>query len=289
MAEHSSQTGQVKKVTLPSSIERVMWSKKLATAGGLVELDVFTLYIGNNSEIQIELSDGSGKTLGKYTERMAGSRFRAPIRVPAEAKEELFATVKLPKHGLQKKSESLRVVPPVQFSNVKWEKSEVQRGETLKLTAEVKGVPDGTDVTITVYEHDADGAHDQVTSFTAQIKNKKVDAEWEYEYHEDTDKIPSEEELHKSGKHYSPPEFFFRISIAGIAIDSGLIAFKDWIELELTEDGESVTDREYVLYCADGSERKGKLDRNGQARVEHLPPGPVRVDFAERPPTATEN
>jgi len=118
MAEHSSQTGQVKKVTLPSSIEQVMWSKKLATAGGLVELDVFTLYIGNNSEIQIELSDGSGKSLGKYTERMAGSRFRAPIRVPAEAKEELYATVKLPKHGLQKRSDSLRVVPPVQFSNV---------------------------------------------------------------------------------------------------------------------------------------------------------------------------
>lgn len=289
MAEHSSQTGQIKKITLPSSIEQVMWSKKLATAGGLVELDVFTLYIGNNSEIQIELSDGSGKTLGKYTERMAGSRFHVPIRVPAEAREELYATVKLPKHGLQKKSSPLVVVPPIQITNVKWDKTEVRRGEQLKLTADVKGVPDGIDATIEIYEHDTDGVHDQITSFAAPVKNKKIEGQWEYDYHEDTDKIPSEEELKENGNHYKPPSYFFRIRISGVAVDSGLLGFKDWIELELIEDGEKVTDREYVLYCADGSERKGKLDGNGQAREENLPPGPVRVDFAERPPGVAES
>ena len=83
MAEHSSQTGQTKKITLPSSIEQVTWSKGLAAVGGVVGLEVHTLFIGNNSEIQIELSDASGKTLGKYSERTAGNRFWAQIRVPA--------------------------------------------------------------------------------------------------------------------------------------------------------------------------------------------------------------
>ncbi len=69
------------------------------------------------------------RSLGKYSERTAGNHFWAQIRVPDDARDELYATVKLPKHGLQKKSSPLAVVPPVQISNAKWDKSEARRGE----------------------------------------------------------------------------------------------------------------------------------------------------------------
>lgn len=37
----------------------------------------------------------------------------------------------------------------------------------------------------------------------------------------------------------------------------------------------------YVAYLQDGSTRGGKLDKNGQARINNLPPGPVKVELGE--------
>ncbi len=277
MAEHSSQTGQSKKVTLPSSIEQVMWSKRLAAVGGVVGLEVHTLYIGSNSEIQIELSDATGKTLGKFSERTAGNRFWAPIRVPDGARDELYATVKLPKHGLQKKSSPLHVVPPVQISNAKWDKSEARRGDTVKLTTDVKGVPDGVESVIEIYEHDSDGAHELVSKFQVPVKNKKIEAEWEFEYHDDTDSIPS---AHETEKGYRAPDYFFRVNVAEVMAESGLLAFRDWLQMELKDDsGNPYPNEEYVLTFADGTSKKGKLDDQGEAKVDNVPPGKVNVEY----------
>jgi hypothetical protein len=211
MPEYSSQTGQVKKVTLPSSIEQVMWSKKIAAAGGLVDLDIFTLYIGNNSEIQIELSDGSGKAHGKYTERMAGNRFRVSIRVPSEAREELYATVKFPKHGLQQKSPRLLVAPAVHVSKAAWSKQEAKLGEIIKLIADVKGVPDGIEAVVHIYEFAVDGAHELLTKFPVHVKAQKVEAEWE----------------HAVLQAAKGAKYFFRVAVAGVTGDSGFLESKE--------------------------------------------------------------
>ncbi len=211
MAEYSNLTGRTKKFALPSSIEEVMWSKNLASPGGLVELEVVTLYIGNNSEIQIDLSDASGKTLGKFTERMAGGYFTAPIRVPAEARSELYATVKFPKHSLRKKSPPLLLLPPVQISNVQWNKHEARSGDVLKLTADLKGVPDGIESFIEVYEHDEAGAHELISRFSALSKNRKIVAEWEF--------LPADD--------HPLPQYFFRVTVAEVGANSGLLECKE--------------------------------------------------------------
>jgi hypothetical protein len=252
----------------------------MAAPGGSVGLEIFTHYVGNGSSLEIELSDQNGKNLGKYKEKISGNRFWTQIKVPAEARQALYANVKLPKHGLQMKSYPLVLSPFIEITNAKWDKKEARRGDILKLTADVKGCQDGTESEIEIWEHDSDGVHDLITKFSVFVKNNKVEAEWEYEYHEDTDDIPTEEETEKG---YNPPEYFFRVKVGEVQADSGLLEFKDWIELELFEDEERVTDREYTLYLADGSERKGKLDKEGEAREEDVPPGPAFVDFAERP------
>jgi hypothetical protein len=81
----------------------------MAGSGGLVGLEILTQYVGNRSPIEIELSDQNGKTFGKYQEKISGNRFWAQIKVPADAKQALYATVKLPKHGLQMKSNQIKV------------------------------------------------------------------------------------------------------------------------------------------------------------------------------------
>jgi hypothetical protein len=167
----------------------------------------------------------------------------------------------------------------IEITNVKWDKEEVRRGDVLKLTADVKGARDGTEAQIEIWEHDADGAHDFIDRFSSQVKNEKVETEWEFEYHGDTDEIPTAEE---SEKGYNPPEYFFRVKVGENFEDSGLILFKDSIEFQLVdEDGNPIGGQKYILHLPDGSKREGVLDDNGYASMQDVPPGKYNVVYPD--------
>lgn len=279
MPERQGQTGQVKKIKLESDIQQVYWTRRAAAPGGSVGLEVFTHHVGNNSELKIELTDKSGKGHGNFTDKIHGNHFWAPVKVPVDAREELYATVKLSKHGLSQKSGPLIVLPAVQITNPKWDKKEARRGDILKLTVDVKGVPDGIEAMIEIWEHDADGAHDFITKFPAQVKNKKIEAEWEYEYHEDSDEIPADTDLQPAGKKYSPPEYFFRVRVGEIAAESGLLEFKDWVELTVKNaKHEPMANRNFTITFADGRKQNGSLDADGHAKIDSVPPGPYVIE-----------
>ncbi len=277
MTEYKEKTDKTHQIKLESSIEQVLWTSTAAAPKGKVGIEVFTQFVGNNSEISIKISDKSGKTFETIKAKMSGNHFWKQITVPEKAKEELYAEVKLPKHSLSKKSNGLYLFPLVEIKNLKWDKQEARRGDILKLTADIKGLADGNEAEIQIWEHDSDEAHDLITKFPALVKNRKVEAEWEFEYHEDTDDIPTEEE---SENGYNPPEYFFRINIGGVSADSGLLEFKDWIEIELEEeDGSPIAKEEYVIKLPNGEERKGKLDQDGYCKEEDIPPGRIQIEF----------
>ena len=199
------------------------------------------------------------------------------MKVPEKAKDELYAEVKLPKHGLDKKSNGLYLFPFVEIKNLKWDKKETRRGDTLKLTADIKSLADGNEVEIQIWEYDSDLVHDLITKFPVIIKNQKINAEWEFQYFDDTDDIPTHEE---SEKGYQGPEYFFRVIAAGKSANSGLLKFKDWIELELVDsDGEPIANEEYKITLPDSSEITGKLDENGYKKIENILPGKFKIDF----------
>jgi len=278
MSEHQGPTDQVEEIKLSSAIQRVLWTDRMVAAGGEAGLEIITQFVGSNSEMKIELVDQSGQSFGKFKDKISANRFWTQIRIPEKAKNALFALVKLPKHGLERKSPPLIVLPPIEITNVKWDKTEARRGDILKLTADIDEVPDDTEAEIEIWEHDEDSAHDLITKFPVKVKDNKVELEWEYEYHEDTDDIPTAEE---SEKGYNPPEYFFRVIVAGVSADSDRLEFKDYIEIELVdqETGESFADEEYVLILPDGTERRGNLDEYGRAKEEDIPPGRCRVEF----------
>lgn len=277
MSKHQSPTDQIKKVELPSSIQQVLWTRPYAAVGAKVGLEVFTQFVGNNSEIKIEISDKSGKIFETIKSKISGNKFWKQVTVPEKAKDELYAEVKLPKHGLNKKSNCLYVYPQIQIKNLKWDKKEARRGDILKLTADVLNVYEGTEAEIQIWEYDDDLAHDFITRFTTTVKNKKIEAEWEYEYYEDTDDIPTEEETEKG---YNPPEYFFRVIVAGVSADSGLLEFKDWIKIILRDiAGNLLSNVEYIITLPNGKKKKGKLDDNGEIILKDLPPGKFFVEF----------
>ena len=272
----SHNTNKVKEVKLESAIEHVVWTKNIAAAGGKAGIEVFTKFVGNNSDIKIEIKDKSGKSGGTVKGKISGNRFWINIDIPDNLKDELTATVKLSKHGLEKKSNTISLLPPVKISNLKWDKNEASRGDTLKLTADIKGAYDGAEAMIEIYEHDNDGAHDLVTSFPSLTKNQKLKAEWEFQYVEDTDDIPTDEEAENG---YTNPEYFFRVTMGGVSADSGLLKFKDFIEIEVVDFNEQKMNVDYTIRFSDGTEKSGSVDENGDIIITDAPPGPYKIDF----------
>lgn len=272
----TNNTNKVKEIKLESSIEQVVWTKNIAAAGGKAGIEVFTNFVGNNSDIKIEIKDKSGKSGGTVKGKITGNRFWKEIDIPDNLKDELTATVKLSKHGLEKKSNTIPLLPPIKITNPKWDKDEAKRGDILKLTADIKGAYDGAEALIEIYEHDEDGAHDLVVSFPANVKSQKLKAEWEFQYVEDTDDIPDDNEAENG---YKNPEYFFRVTMGGISADSGLLKFKDFLEIEVVDFTEQKLNVEYTIRFSDGTQKSGSADDNGDIIIPDAPPGPYTIDF----------
>ncbi len=275
MAKHKAQTDQTHQVTLPSSIERVEWDRLRASPGGTVGLAVSTRYVGNGSTLQITLRDRNGATHGTFRDPIHHNRLTAEVQVPRQATGALFATVRLPNHGLKQESPALVLSGPVAVRRPTWSQEAARQGDVLTLSADIVGAPDGAEAQIRIFEHSERGAHDPVTRLSTLVENGRVTADWEYEYTGDVENIPTEQEADKG---YKPPEYFFRVEVEGVTKDSDLLPFKDWIELTLkTHTGQE----EYVLHLPDGSERRGQFADDGTAREEDIPPGPVEIDIEE--------
>lgn len=279
MDKLSSSTDKVKEVKLTSSIELVAWTQKMAMAGGKAGIDVFTKYVGNNNDIKIEIKDKSGKSGGTIKGKITGNRFWKEIEIPDNLKDEVTAMVKLSKLGLEKKSDSLTLLPPAKISNVKWDKNEAARGDKLNLTADIKGAYDGAEATIEIYEHDDNDAHELVTSFPALVKNQKIKTEWEFQYTDDTDKIPTDDEAENG---YKNPEYFFRVILGEVSEDSGLMKFKDFIEINIANEyGKILSGLRYSLTLPNGEKKEGKVNDDGIISENNLPPGKCKIEFPD--------
>ena len=125
MSKFKSNVDQKKQVQLKSAIQQVQWSKSKVAANAKVRLDIFTQFVGNGSEMKIEIADKSGKKWNSTT-HITNNRYTAIFRPPSDAKESLTATVKFAKHGLEKKSKPVLLLPPIEITNAKWDKSEAR-------------------------------------------------------------------------------------------------------------------------------------------------------------------
>ena len=162
-------------------------------------------------------------------------------------------------------------------SNAKWSKDKANVGEKVKLAADTEGFDNGTAALMQIYMRDVKGP--DVVSFTieTQVKNNKVEAEWEYIYNEKENQTTTEEQEPQA---YSMPEYYFEVLIAHSKARSGLLEYKDYIEIELTDDdGQPLAGEEYIAYLANGQIRQGKLDSKGYKKIEKVPPGPWDIVF----------
>ena len=272
MTEHKEQTDTIKEVNLESSLEQVMWAQKISTPGGKATLLVFTNYVGQGADIEIKLKDYNGKTLDTINAKVVGNHFCVEITVPEKAKDVLFAEVELSKHGLSGLSEALFLIPFVEISNLTWSETEVQRGDVVTLSADVVGVPDGTEAELSIWENDLDGEHRLVTKFPVLVGDKKVEKEWEFEYQGEVRdlRISSDE-----AGEYLQPEFLFAVNVKGVRAESSLLKFLDILNITFIEASRElpIADLSMKLIKPDGAEQEITLDANGHYEEQDVLPG----------------
>jgi uncharacterized Zn-binding protein involved in type VI secretion len=149
----------------------------------------------------------------------------------------------------------------------------------IEITAEVEGYEDGTNARIEIYKRDLKEPDTVTDSIETSVKSGKVEEKWEYKY---TTKLDSKIPLRgdESSQTFSAPSYYFEVIIERSRARSPLLVYDDTVEIELRDEEDNpVANEEYVLYLSDGQVRKGKLDGNGKAKEEDVPPGIYRVKF----------
>ncbi|MEA3297119.1 MAG: hypothetical protein U9R56_04580, partial [candidate division Zixibacteria bacterium] len=273
-------------IKLDSNLISAHWISRKAIAGQKAKFEVITSFVGEGARIKIKGKSEGGENLGKIKDIIKKNIFHGEFDIPEDAElgDRVFFEVKLPKNSIEGESDRIPIFPKVRVFNMQWSAKEARRGDNLTLSAETSGLKDHDEVTVIIYEHDQDSAHDKIAEIPATVSDNKIELKWEYEYHEDTDEIPTQEELDKYSGKYNPPEYFFTVKVEntefGLKQESGLLEYKSWIEIEFrSEDGTPMADDDYIVTTADGQEHKGKLDKEGWARIDNVPPGPAHVEF----------
>lgn len=278
-----AQTDKLNRFTVDSAILYAEWLCNVAVANNAVPVMVKTALVGNGAPIELKGKSSKGKAPESIKGEIYNNTFTGFLTIPEKIDPEAYMwfEVKLPKHGLKDESNKIPASPIIYLRKMEWDRKVARRDDIVTLTVEFEsGVTDDTDAVVTILEYDRDGNHDPVTNFMTTVKNSKIEIKWKYEYHEDTDEIPTEAELSKYGRNYNPPEYFFIVLVNGVflgrAQESGLLEFQDEMHLQFfDEDGKPRESHKIEVYLPDGKMKEFTTDSNGRIDTRDLPPGPV--------------
>ncbi|MEW5993876.1 MAG: hypothetical protein AB1744_05720, partial [Candidatus Zixiibacteriota bacterium] len=167
------------------------------------------------------------------------------------------------------------------ITKAEWSTKEAAVGDTVQLSAECAGIDDGKPATLTVYVRDYNSPDRIIKTIPTDVSGGRIEGEWKLDVVEDL--LPAKESGGRAS--YSSPTFYFIASSEGCSGRSGLLRYKDWVELKLKdEEGNPIGNRPFRARLPDGQIREGKLDQNGCAKIENVPPGKVKVTFNVREP-----
>jgi len=287
--EFQKSTDASHEIQLDSSLQQGMWVGGRAAIGHPAGLLVRTSFVGEGASIEITAKVEGGGTFASVSGVVRGNVYVGEVEIPDSLEEGdlVYFEINLPQNGVTGESNRIPVILPPILEEMSWSQEQARRGDVLTLSARIRNIPNRMDVEVRIYEHDRDGVHDLIAEIATQVRDGRVEVEWEYEYHEDTDELPTQEELQEYGEEYNPPEYFFTIFVDGFELgldqDSGLLVFQDYLELEMVDgNGAPMAGRDYILHLPDASTRDGTLDEQGRAREEDIPPGRTTVEVPEQ-------
>ncbi len=163
------------------------------------------------------------------------------------------------------------------ITKAEWSTNTAYVGDKVKLLVDTAGIEDGEKAELQIFIKDSNCADKLFKSFECKINGSKVEQEWELKI--DDDLVENQDaKVRKSG--YSSPSFYFTIMTDGLKTKSGLMIFKDFVELELKDDDDQpVGNVKYTVYLPNGGVREGYLNKDGYAKEDDLPPGKIEYKY----------
>jgi uncharacterized Zn-binding protein involved in type VI secretion len=162
----------------------------------------------------------------------------------------------------------------------KWSKETAKVGDTVKMEAKVMGIESGEKALFQIIKRDLHGPHVLIKEIEATTQGDKVEAEWKYDYSEQYTPELVPDRPSSAPLKYSAPDYYFEVIVKHHKARSGYLQYQDWIEVKLLDDENNpIANADYLLYFSNGEIRKGRLDGNGKAKIENVPPVPHKVVF----------
>lgn len=224
--------------------------------------------------IDVKFKDKSGKPI-------TGVQYK--VKTPDGKTSEGNLAGQIKRSGLPEGSTDIELRSIVKAA---WSAKEARNGDKVKMQVEAVGMSSGAKADFEIWKKDIGKAEAMVGEIKdISVSGGKAEAEWTYDFGEedfDEDDVQADA--------YSAPQFFFIVRMEGVQQRSGMLDYKDFIELELTdEEDKPVANAGYRVYMPNGEVKKGKLDGNGYAKVENIRPGKVRVEFDDEDEVGSES
>ena len=165
--------------------------------------------------------------------------------------------------------------------NAQWSVAQANVGTAVNLIVDTIGVDQGEKATLDIYVRDGNYTDHLLTTLEGQVSGDQVQASWTLKVDE---KFLGLCDAKGSNKKFSRSFFFFKIKIAELSEQSGLLYYQDWIEIKaFGMDGKPAANEDYILRLATGEIIRGKLDGNGMKRINNVDPSICIVEFPNLP------
>ncbi|MFQ5498508.1 MAG: hypothetical protein ACE5FH_02445 [Candidatus Zixiibacteriota bacterium] len=164
--------------------------------------------------------------------------------------------------------------------DARWSVREAEVGQKVTMKVITAGIEDGTKATLDIYVRDLSFASQHLATICTEVRSDRIEQEWELTI--DDKLLNLQDEKMETGR-YSVPFYYFVVAIDTLTERSGLLKYKDWLELTVKdEDGKALADKEYTVLFPNGKICTGTLDANGYVKIEKTPPGRMKLKMDPR-------
>jgi uncharacterized Zn-binding protein involved in type VI secretion len=163
------------------------------------------------------------------------------------------------------------------IADVRWSAQNAKVGDKVKMIIETAGIDSGTKASLQVFVKDAGYTDHLLDTFETTVSGDKVEKEWTLEVDEKYLGICDKKE--KTKKRYSQPFFYFRVAIGDMQERSGILYFKDELEVEIRDgDGNAYKEKEIEISLPSGRKMTKKTDGSGKIVLKDLPPSNTQIN-----------
>jgi uncharacterized Zn-binding protein involved in type VI secretion len=221
-------------------------------------------------EQQVEGHKLSVKVVDKGGKPITGVQY--VVKSPSGQTSSGALTGKIEKAGVESGNHDIFLQA---IKEVKWSVKQAAVGDKVKLQVATVGIEDGAKAKLSVFVRDSNFPDQPLETLDAEVQSDKIEKEWVMEM--DKGLVQQQEHKERSGK-YSSPFFYYYVEVSGMRQKSGMLAYRDWIELSYQDaDGKPLANKPYTLFLPNGLVRYNNLNNDGYAKETNLPPGQVKV------------